>query len=207
MRREVEQQRHCADQRHAVVVRVRHHAQPTAAEPRDEHLVVPPVRERAPGRHDRGRGIEEQCRADALRRVERVRHRDEEEEVLGDLEPAVDGDRAVDRPDRRDDRRHAVDREQRASPSHPDRLVAEQPVRRNPRQREGGKHRRQVERLRLREPLRGSQIELRQEEDRGAERDLSELARLPVARGLNEVELSRGAGLQGTLPRPRTAAS
>ena len=80
-------------------------------------------------------------------------------------------------------------------------------------ERDARQAQRDAQRLRLGKPRARRQVELREEQDGRAERELSELARLPVPRGLNEVELSRGARLQRTLrgrrrrplPRPRYA--
>ena len=98
VRGEVEQDRHRPDQRHAVVVRVGHHPQPAAAEAFHEQLVVPPVPERPPTRDDGCGRIDEQRHPDPPRRRDRVHHRDEEEEVLGHFQRAVDGECAIDRP-------------------------------------------------------------------------------------------------------------
>src|SRR5256885_9418711 len=65
---------------------------------------------------------------------------------------------------RSEQRRGAIDREQRSAPSQPERLVGEQPVHRDRQEREDGEHHREPQRLGDREPLRRREVELRQEE-------------------------------------------
>ena len=109
--------------------------------------------------------------------------------MLRDFEAAPERARRIDRPHRREHRNGAVEAEEQRAPSEPERPVGEHAKGEERGKRREGKHERQVQRLRLRKPLGGRKVELREEERGRAASDLADPPRLPVAHGLDGVDL------------------
>ena len=164
-----------------------------------------PVVESAPPRHDCRQGVHPERDAEPAGCVNRVRDRQEEEEVLDHLERARRRGRGRDRPHRREHRRAGVDRQKRRPPSHPDRPVGEhapQEERSEPHHRED---RRVMQRLEHRKPTGRREIELGGEQRGREEGELGRLFRLPPARRDLGNALQR-CGLHAGQPMHRPAA-